>query len=185
MRWVLGIAAVLSVAVCTGCTDVPAASEPPPASASATYPVPNVPVRPDEKVLRVPTAGDGEVAFTLLGLTTELPSLVGSHAEMPASQGQFVRIRMSVINNGRSSVSFNARKHVLVDDKKKEYEVDLQAMLIKRQPDMLDLGANVRLEYDVYYDIPKDSKPLGIKVFGGPTLADPQDASGTEILLAQ
>ncbi|MEU7532196.1 DUF4352 domain-containing protein [Saccharothrix sp. NPDC042600] len=181
MRWVLGVAAVLLAA---GCTDVPAVSEPPPGSASPTYPVPNVPVRPDEKVLRVPTAGDGETAFTLLGLTAELPSLVGSHAEMPA-KGQYVRIRMSVVNNGRSSVQFNARKHVLIDDRKTEHAVDLQAMLIKRQPDTFDLGANVRLEYDVYYDIPKDAKPLGIKVFGGPTLADPQDASGTEILLAQ
>ncbi|XVV01884.1 DUF4352 domain-containing protein [Actinosynnema sp. CA-248983] len=181
MRWVLGVAAVLFVA---GCTDVPAVSEPPPGSASATYPVPNVPVRPDEKVLRVPTAGDGETSFTLLGLTAELPSLVGSHAEMPA-KGRFVRIRMSVINNGRSSVQFNARKHVLIDDKKAEHAVDSQAMLIKRQPETLDLGANVRLEYDVYYDIPTDVKPLAIKVFGGPTLADPQDDSGTEILLAQ
>ncbi|GAA0229082.1 DUF4352 domain-containing protein [Saccharothrix mutabilis subsp. mutabilis] len=181
MRWVVGVAAVLLAA---GCADVPAVTEPPPSSGSATYPVPNVPVRPDEKVLRVPTAGDGETAFTLLGLTAELPSLVGSHAEMPA-KGQYVRIRMSVVNNGRSSVQFNARKHVLIDDRKAEHAVDLQAMLIKRQPDTLDLGANVRLEYDVYYDIPKDAKPLGIKVFGGPTLADPQDVSGTEILLAQ
>ena len=181
MRWVVGVVAVLLAA---GCTSVPAVSEPPPSSSSATYPVPNVPVRPDEKVLRVPTAGDGETQFTLLGLTAELTSLVGSHAEMPA-KGQYVRIRMSVVNNGRSSVTFNARKHVLVDDKKNEHAVDLQAMLIKRQPENIDLGANVRLEYDVYYDIPKDAKPLALKVFGGPTLADPKDESGTEIRLAQ
>ncbi|MBB5955944.1 hypothetical protein FHS29_002525 [Saccharothrix tamanrassetensis] len=181
MRWVVAVLGV--VAVAAGCTSAPAA-EAPPSSSAATYPVPPAAVRPDEKVLHLPTTADGDTAFTLLGLTTGMPSLVGSHAEFEA-KGQFVRVRLSVVNNGRSSVSFDARKHVLLDEKKTEYPVDTQAMTIKRQPEVLDLGANVRLEYDVYYDLPEDAKPLALRVFGGPTLTDLKDQSSTEIRLSQ
>ncbi|MBM7813738.1 DUF4352 domain-containing protein [Saccharothrix algeriensis] len=184
MRSAALAAAVAAVAVAVaGCAGTPATSTPA-TSAAAVYPVPSVTARPDEGILHLPTASEGDTAFTLLGLTTGMDALVGSHAEFEA-RGQFVRVRMSVVNNGRSSVSFDARKHVLVDDKKVEHAVDAQAMTIKRQPEVLDLGANVRLEYDVYYDLPEDAKPLALRVFGGPTLTDLQDRSSTEILLSQ
>ncbi|NUT47932.1 MAG: DUF4352 domain-containing protein [Saccharothrix sp.] len=179
------VAAVAAVLVAAGCGDSPVVAGPESATTSvATYPVPPQTVRPDEKPLKIPTTADGDTAFTLIGLTTEMPTLIGSHAEFHA-KGQFVRIRMSVINNGRSSVSFDARRHVLIDDGQVEHEVDSQAMTIKRQPEKLDLGANVRLEYDVYYDLPKDAKPLALRVYGGPTLTDLKDDSSTEIPLTQ
>jgi hypothetical protein len=181
-RVVLVMAVVLAAA---GCGDTPVVAGPETtATSAATYPVPVQTVRPDEKPLKIPTTADGDTAFTLVGLTTEMPTLIGSHAEFHA-KGQFVRIRMSVINNGRSSVSFDARRHVLIDDREAEHPVDTQAMAIKRQPETIDLGANVRLEYDVYYDLPKDAKPLALRVYGGPTLTDLKDESSTEIPLAQ
>ncbi|MFE2751455.1 DUF4352 domain-containing protein [Actinosynnema sp. NPDC059335] len=183
MRRLVAVMAVVLAAA--GCGDAPVVAGPETsASPAATYPVPPETVRPDEKPLKIPTTADGDTAFTLVGLTTEMPTLIGSHAEFHA-KGQFVRIRMSVINNGRSSVQFNARRHVLVDDRRGEHEVDSQAMTIKRQPESLDLGANVRLEYDVYYDVPRDVKPLALRVYGGPTLTDMKDEAGTEIPLAQ
>ncbi|WP_238598381.1 DUF4352 domain-containing protein [Saccharothrix sp. ALI-22-I] len=178
---------VMVVVLAAGCGDTPLEAGPGPESAptsAATYPVPAVTVRPDEKALKIPTTADGDTAFTLIGLTTEMPTIIGSHAEFHA-KGQFVRVRMSVINNGRSSVSFDARRHVMIDDRETEYTVDSQAMTIKRQPETIDLGANVRLEYDVYYDLPKDAKPLALRVYGGPTLTDLKDQSSTEIPLAQ
>lgn len=177
------VVAVLLVGAGAGCTGAPAA-EVVASSTPSTYPVPPGKVRPDERVLHLPTTADGDTAFTLVGLTTGMDMLIGSHAEFEA-KGQFVCIRMSVINNGRSSVSFAARRHVLLDEKNAEYAVDTQAMTIKRQPDVIDLGANVRLEYDVYYDLPKDAKPRALRVFGGPTLADLKDATGTDIPLSQ
>ncbi|QFZ24751.1 DUF4352 domain-containing protein [Saccharothrix syringae] len=176
---------MVAVAGVAGCGTEPVAAGPAPAGSSAeTYPVPVQTVRPDEKALRVPTTSDGDTAFTLIGLTTGVDTLIGSHAEYPA-KGQFVRVRMSVVNNGRSSASFAARRHVLIDDSRAEHTPDPQAMTIKRQPDVIDLGANVRLEYDVYYDIPKEAKPQALRVFGGPTLTDLKDETGTEIPLAQ
>lgn len=185
VRLVGVVVLVGAVVLLGGCGAAPVAAGPTPTASSAeTYPVPEQTVRPDEKALRVPTTADGDTAFTLVGLTTEMSTLIGSHAEFHA-KGQFVRIRMSVVNNGRSSVSFAARRHVLLDDRRAEHTTDSQAMTIKRQPDVIDLGANVRLEYDVYYDIPADAKPLALRVYGGPTLTDLKDGTGTEIPLAQ
>ncbi|WP_447003474.1 DUF4352 domain-containing protein [Saccharothrix isguenensis] len=183
------LVAVLSVVLVAGltsaCGGIPVEAGPQSVTSPApTYPVPEQAVRPDEKVLKIPTTPDGDTAFTLLGMTAEMPMLIGSHAEYQA-KGQFVRIRMSVINNGRSSVSFDARRHVMIDHREAEYQVDSQAMNVKRQPETIDLGANVRLEYDVYYDLPQDAKPLALRVYGGPTLTDLKDESGTEIPLAQ
>ena len=183
MRRVVLVMAVGLVAA--GCGDAPVVAGPETTATSApTYPVPPQTVRPDEKPLKIPTTADGDTAFTLVGLTTGMPTLIGSHAEFHA-KGQFVRIRMSVINNGRSSVSFDARRHVLIDDREAEHPVDTQAMAVKRQPETIDLGANVRLEYDVYYDLPADAKPLALRVYGGPTLTDLKDEASTEIPLAQ
>ncbi|MFD7654627.1 hypothetical protein ACFV4N_11685 [Actinosynnema sp. NPDC059797] len=184
--WRTRAVVVVVVGVVAGCggggTEENRGTEPGGGGAVVTYPVPAGAVRPDEVVLRVPTTSDGDTAFTLLGLTTGVPTLIGSHAEFHA-EGQFARVRMSVVNNGRSSVSFAARRHVLLDDAGGEHAVDQQAMLVKRQPDVVDLGANVRLEYDVYYDIPAGAEPRALRVYGGPTLTDLKDATGTEIPL--
>jgi hypothetical protein len=184
-RLVAVMSVVLAAGSATACGGIPVEAGPQSATSPApTYPVPAQAVRPDEKVLKIPTTSDGDTAFTLVGLTTEMPTLIGSHAEYHA-KGQFVRIRLTVINNGRSSVSFDARRHVMIDDLEAEHAVDTQAMNVKRQPETIDLGANVRLEYDVYYDLPKDAKPLALRVYGGPTLTDLKDQSSTEIPLAQ
>ncbi|GGP50404.1 hypothetical protein GCM10010185_23290 [Saccharothrix coeruleofusca] len=155
-----------------------------PGATSETYPVPAQAVRPGERALRLPTTADGDTAFTLLGLTTGLAAVQGSHAELEA-QGQYVRVRMSVVNNGRSSVAFDARRHVLLDDRGAEHRVDAEAMTIRRQPDQVDLGSNVRLEYDVYYDLPEEARPAALRVFGGPTLTDLRDRSSTDIPLGK
>lgn len=174
---------LLALLLAGGCSTGPATGTPPGAT-SETYPLPVGTARPGEKVLRLPTAVDGDTAFTLLGLTAGMAAVQGSHAEREA-RGQYVRVRMTVVNNGRSSVAFDARRHVLLDDKGVEHRVDSEAMTIRRQPDQVDLGSNVRLEYDVYYDLPDDAKPAALRVFGGPTLTDLRDQSSTDIPLGQ
>jgi hypothetical protein len=163
----------------TACTTQAA----PPAQTTAnTYPVPPETARPDERILHLPTVNDGDTTFTALGLSTGIPTLIGSHAEF-AARGQFVRIRIVATNGGRSTALFNARRQLLIDADNKEYTPDEPAMTTKRQPGQTELGAGVRLEFDLYYDIPKEAKPLKLKVFGGPTLTDLQDLTGTDLPL--
>ena len=62
-----------------------------------------------------------------------------------------------------------------------QYPPDSQAMIIKRQPAQIEIGANDRLEFDLYYDIPVTEKPSVLRAFGGPTLADFSDTTGVDI----
>lgn len=146
------------------------------------YPLAPRTVRPNELPLTpAPTpAVEGDTAFELIGLTTGMASVLGSHAEWPA-KGQFVRIRLVVTNNGRNTVPFDANRQLLLTADGAEHVPDSQAMLIKRQPGRIDVGSNDRLEFDLYYDVATDAVPAALRAFGGPTLADFSDRTGVDI----
>lgn len=167
----------LVLGLTAGCT----AAEPS-APAPTTYELPPRPVRPDETALKVPPAKNGDTEFDLIGFAAGLPSITGSHTEMPA-KGQYVRLRLVVTNTGTSSVLFDAMRQLLVDDKGATHPPDEQAMLIKRQPAQFDLGHSVRVEFDLYWDIPQGTKPVALRAFGGPTITDMKNVNGTDIKL--
>ena len=170
--------AVVSVLVAAGCS----ASEPS-TPAPTTYELPPRTVRPDETALKLPPAKNGDTEFTLIGLAAGLPSITGSHTEFPA-KGQFVRLRLVVTNTGTSSVLFDTKRQLLVDDKGATHAPEEQAMIIKRQPAQFDLGHGVRVEFDLYWDIPKDVKPAALRAFGGPSITDMKNLTGTDIKLS-
>ncbi|WP_283133505.1 DUF4352 domain-containing protein [Rhizohabitans arisaemae] len=176
-------AALLAVAGCTGDagpsrTPGPGAAEPTPA-----YELTPRPVRRDEVALRVAPVSDGDTAFTPIGLTTGLPSIVGSHADFDA-QGSFVRLRLVVVNNGRTNTVLDPRRQLLLDSAGAEHRPDPQAMTIKRQPiEPFSLGASVRLEFDLWYDIPAGAVPAALRAYGGASLTDGKDLVGTDIPL--
>src|SRR5262245_9911099 len=173
---------VFALAGCSTASGGPAAQTT--SSAPATYPLDPRPVRPDEKPLRLPAAVAGDTSFSLIGLTTGVASLVGSHVEFNAVKGQFIRIRLVITNVGRSSVLFDTRRQTLVFADGSTATPDDGAMQAKRQPDKFDLGAAVRVEFDLYYDVPKDAKAVALRVHGGPTLTDMNDEKGTDIRLS-
>lgn len=174
---------VLVSSVLVGCSSSDKPDQPAAAPASPTYNLEPRTARPDERVLTLPVARDGDTAFQLIGLTTGLPTLVGSHAEF-AARGEFDRIRLVVSNVGRSSVLFNARRQQIVLADGTTKVPDGPAMLVKRQLDSFDLGAGVRVEFDLYYDVPKGSQAVALMAYGGPTLTDMKDAEGTKIALS-
>ena len=167
----------LGLALTAGCQ----AAEPS-TPATTTYELPPRPVRPDETALKVPPAKNGDTEFTLIGLAAGLPSITGSHTEF-AAKGQYVRLRLVVTNTGTSSVLFDTQRQLLVDDKGATHPPEEQAMLIKRQPGQFDLGHSVRVEFDLYWDIPKGTKPVTLRAFGGPTITDMKNVNGTDIKL--
>ena len=173
-RKITGIGLVLGVAL-AGC-----AGAPQPAPGPAVYELAPRPVRPDEKPLVPAPTPEGDTVFELIGLTTGMASVLGSHAEMPA-KGQFVRVRLVVSNTGRNSVPFDANRQLLLTSTGTEHAPDSQAMLIKRQPGRIDIGSANRVEFDLYYDIPKDAVPTALRAFGGPSLADFSDHTGVDI----
>ena len=172
----LRLLAVVVLALAAGCQAAPSTSAP------ATYELPPRQVRPDETALKLPPAKNGDTEFTLIGLAAGLPSITGSHTEFPA-KGQFVRLRLVVTNTGTSTVLFDAKRQLLVDDQGVAHPPEEQAMVIKRQPAQFDLGHGVRVEFDLYWDIPKDRKPAMIRAFGGPTITHMNNLTGTDIKL--
>ncbi|ANN18646.1 hypothetical protein SD37_25485 [Amycolatopsis orientalis] len=169
-------AALLLLSGCSG-------GEPQAAPSKAVYDLPAREVRPDETALHLPPALNGETEFSLIGLAAGLPSLTGSHAEFEA-KGQFVRLRLVVTGKGLSGILFDTRRQQLVTDSGAVIGVDNQAMTIKRQPDKFELGRGVRVEFDLYFDLPKEAKPVLLRAFGGPTLTDMKNLTGTDIKLA-
>lgn len=174
-KW-LGLASV--AVLLTACS---AEQEQPPVK--PVYDLPAREVRPDETALHLPPALNGETEFSLIGLAAGLPSLAGSHAEFDA-KGQFVRLRLVVTGKGVSGILFDTRRQQLITDSGAVIAVDNQAMTIKRQPDKFELGRGVRVEFDLYFDLPREAKPVVLRAFGGPTLTDMKNLTGTDIKLA-
>jgi len=172
------LVAVLLAALLLGAC---AAAPPPPTSATPTYPLPPRPVRPSETPLALPPQVQGDTRFTLIGLTV-LDAIEGSHAEW-RPKGHYVRIRLVVVNTGRSGVVFDTGRQQLLTADGVVHNVDPQAMLIKRQPGQFDLGAGVLVEFDLYYDVPRDARPTALRVHGGPTLTDLQNLDWADIPL--
>lgn len=170
------VAGLVLAGVLSGCAPAP----PPPAPAPPSYPLAPRPVRRGEVPLDPAPVTEGDTVFELIGLSTGMPSVIGSHAEWPA-KGRFARIRLVITNSGRNSVPFDANRQLLRTADGVEHSPDPQAMLIKRQPGRFDLGPTDRLEFDLYYDVPPDAVPSALHAFGGPSLADFSDSTGVEV----
>jgi hypothetical protein len=168
----VALLAALSPA-CSSGHNAPAKSSGPP-----TYNLPPRTARPDETVPRLPTARSGDMAFTVIGLRDRMDTVAGSHADVPP-KGQFIRIRLVVENTGRITDTFDTRKQLLVASDGRAFRPDLDAMLIRRQPTSIDVGSGVRVEMDLWYDIPSQVRERALRVVGSPTMgaaADPPPA---------
>lgn len=178
MRPAIAVLAALALAGCS--PSEPAQAPATTTSAAPTYELAARKVRPDEIPLKLPPRNDGDTEFVLIGLTKALPTLTGSHIDFNA-RGRFWRIRVVATNNGRTNADFDTRKQLLITQDGATNVPDDPAMTVKRQPDEFVLGAGVRIEFDLYYDIPVDAKPKALRVFGGKTLTDQDDTKGTDM----
>ncbi|GAA2101513.1 DUF4352 domain-containing protein [Actinomadura alba] len=153
------------------------------ATPTPTYELPARPVRDGEKALRGTTVRSGDLAFTPIGLRTRMPELVGSHADV-RPRGQFVRIRLVTENRGRTTQTLNTAKQLLITTDDATHPPDWQAMLIKRQPESIDVGSAVRIELDLWYDIPPGDRVKALRLVGTPPVGATSDPPGVDIALS-
>lgn len=137
-----------------------------------TYDLPPRQVRVNETPIHAAPVTDGDARFQVIGLQSGQASLSGSHAEWPA-KGQFVTVRVVVENPGRSTSRFDARKQLLVTADGRTFPVDDTAQITKRQPREISVGAGVRIEMDLWFDIPKNAQPAAVKLYGDPPIGYP------------
>ena len=132
-----------------------------------TYNLPPRAVRDAEKPLPYRPVKDGLITFAPIGLRTGMLDLVGSHADQPP-RGQFVRIRVQVVNGYPNFHTIQPAKQQLITTDGKIYQPDTNGMRIERQPDSVQLGSRDQLEFDLLYDIPKQAKVKALKLYGAP-----------------
>lgn len=172
---------VLLAAMSAACSSGHAA--PAKTTAPPTYDLPARTARPGETALHVPTARSGDMAFTVIGLRDRMTAVAGSHADLPPA-GQFVRVRLVVENTGRITGTFDTRKQLLVTADGRTFRPDIDAMLIRRQPSAIDVGSGVRIEMDLWYDIPRQVKETALRVVGSPTMGAAADPPPADVHLA-
>ncbi|MFF5204476.1 DUF4352 domain-containing protein [Streptosporangium sp. NPDC000396] len=174
--------AALAGALLTGCSETgPAGSAAP--SATPTYALTPRPVRPGERPINAQSVTDGDTRFQVIGLQTGLSSFIGSHGEWQA-KGQYVVVRVVVSNPGRTNSRFDAKRQKLITADGAAHGIDRFAQAIKRQPDTLPLGAEVRIEMDLWFDIPKEAKVVAVQLFGDPPLGVGGTTDGARVPLS-
>jgi hypothetical protein len=156
---------------------------PPGTTVTPTYRLPPRPVRDGETPLSGKTVRSGDLAFTPIGLRAGIPELVGSHADV-RPRGQYVRIRLIAENGGRTTQTFDSGKQLLITTDGGAHRPDRDAMLVKRQPGSIDVGAAVRIELDLWYDIPLGEKTRALRLVGTPSVGAVSDPPGADIALS-
>ena len=129
-----------------------------PAAGDAACP-PAAPTEVDKSVR------DGTVVFRVLDARGPTATIVGTHAEFPA-QGEFVRVRVSVQNPTAAFAQIDTYAQVLLDSAANEYKPGREVMLIKRQPDNVELGAQNEATVDLWYDVPVGTKVAALGAHG-------------------
>ncbi|WP_067829771.1 DUF4352 domain-containing protein [Actinomadura kijaniata] len=164
------LVAVLAAGALPGCSR----DEPPPA-----YALPSEKVREGERVLHGRAGRSADLQVTVLAFSDPLTSLFGSHAEM-RPKGRYVRVRIMAVNTGRDIQVFDTWKQLLVTADGRTLVPDVNATMVKRQPERLSVGAAMRAEFDLYYDVPQGVGARALRVVGSPTVGavsqpDPAD----------
>ncbi|MFI0349572.1 DUF4352 domain-containing protein [Actinomadura sp. 9N407] len=181
---VLALALLLvpvAVTACSGGGDEPAATYEPPAERA----------RDGERVVRGKTARSSDLEFTVLGYQDGIREILGTHAGMKP-KGRYVRIRLLTVNRGRDIQVFDTWKQLLVTtglattgatSGERTHVPDVNATMVKRQPERLSVGAAMRAEFDLWYDLPDEAKVRALRLVGWPKVGAVSDPPPAEIKL--
>jgi hypothetical protein len=163
VRRAVFVGLLVALSACTSSPPTPTVTP------SPTYALPARTARPHETPVPAASAVSGSLTITVLGLTAHLDALIGTHAEFRA-RGQFVRIRIAAENVSATFDDLITSRQLLLTDDGQARKPDLPAMEVKRQPDDVSLGAQDRIEVDLWWDIPRGLKLHGLRVTskGGP-----------------
>ncbi|MCW2877676.1 MAG: hypothetical protein JWQ95_1776 [Sphaerisporangium sp.] len=175
---ILGFTVAASMTL-SGCSSGPGKTAPSP---SPTYVIPAQTARAEETVITEKPVVDGQMRFRVLGFHDGMPIMFGSHAEWNA-KGQYARVRVLIESTDRTNQKFDAKQQLLVASDGRTFHVDNFAQAIKRQPDEIPVGSFVRMEFDLWYDIPKDVKATRIRFFADPPLGAIGPSKGVDVRL--
>jgi hypothetical protein len=157
MRAIFAAALLAGVATLTGCSDD---------SGPDSYPAPGQTVREHEEALPGKTVKIGEVDYTAIGLQTDIFSVTGSHADVPA-KGRYARVRLMMTNRGRDRHDLDLNKQLLVTRDGRTYTISFDAMQVARGPATpFTIARDEVRSFDLWYDIPVGAKVRALRITG-------------------
>lgn len=146
------------------------------------YKMPPEKARDGEIVMKDKTGRSADMQFTVIGFREQMGEVMGTHAAMGA-HGAFTRVRLLAVNAGRDIQVFDTWKQQLVTTDGKTHTPDVNATMVKRQPERLSVGAAMRAEFDLWFDVPRGSKVKAVRLFGSPMVGAVNDPAPAEIKL--
>ncbi|TMQ93446.1 DUF4352 domain-containing protein [Actinomadura soli] len=152
------------------------------ATAAPAYSIPTEKVREGESVPEGKTGRSADMTFTVIGFREGMTEVMGTHAAM-GSKGTFTRIRVLAVNTGRDIQVFDTWKQRLVTADGRAHSPDVNATMIKRQPERLSVGSFMRVEFDLWFDVPRGAKVRAVRLSGSPPVGAVSDPAPAEIKL--
>lgn len=135
----------------------------------AHYKIPPQPVPSRETPLSGRGVTIGEVAYTALGVRTKIGEVIGSHGSW-IPHGQYVRVRLLMVNNGHERHDFDTGRQRLITSDGRAYAPSYDAMQISRAPNgMQSIAAHELRAFDLWFDIPANAGVRALRVFGDPS----------------
>jgi hypothetical protein len=119
---------------------------------------------------------DGHLAFTVLSLHCGITAVTGTHADAPPN-GQFCEAKLRVRNTDQDYHDYIAADQRLEGIAEPDDHPDRAAMGVRRQSDKTTLGGSDLIEVELWYDVPVDAKPVGIRIQGDADPAGYMDSS--------
>ncbi|WP_067462704.1 hypothetical protein [Actinomadura macra] len=172
-----GAALVLAAA-----TALPGCSGSGHATSVPDYRIPPEKARESEIATTGKAGRSADMRFTVIGFREGMTEVMGTHAAMGA-HGSFTRIRLLAVNTGRDIQVFDTWKQRLVTTDGVVHEPDVNATMIKRQPERLSVGAAMRCEFDLWFDVPRGARTKAVRLYGSPPVGAVSDPPPAEIPL--
>ena len=91
-----------------------------------------------------------------------IAAVTGDHAQWLAD-GAYCRVRVWVTNTDVLTHPFDPMAQELVLDGGDTVPPEFDAMNIREQPREFELGREVRIEFDLWFDVPEDAVPSGLR----------------------
>ncbi|MEU4825656.1 DUF4352 domain-containing protein [Actinomadura sp. NPDC023710] len=169
----LALAAALPLAGCSGSGHTASLPD---------YKIPAEKAREGEAVPEGKTGKSADMRFTVVGFREAMTDVMGTHASMNA-KGAFTRVRVLAVNTGRDIQVFDTWRQRLVTTDGATHSPDVNATMIKRQPERLSVGASMRVEFDLWFDVPRGARTRAVRLYGSPPVGATTDPAPAEIKL--
>jgi Domain of unknown function (DUF4352) len=138
-------------------------------SSPSHYKLPPQPLPSGETAVSGRSSTIGEVTYSVIGIRTKLGEVIGSHGSW-VPHGQYVRVRILMLNTGRERHDFDPGRQLLVTADGKTYSPSTDAMQISRAVSGTQSVASQEMcAFDLWFDVPSNASVKALRVYGDPS----------------